>query len=322
MSDYRHVCFKDLENYFKRSDYFGNLKEVEKEQIRKNLNLPTIDDIQDREEGVVEDTYENIKKLADEGKLNLNSLYIINDFQTIYESNTGYVWGTDDLVPSAVYSIILHPISTNQFSVNVEVMENGIVKNWVVRYDITQKEIRGIKTKGEIIYLQDQNNNIAHYDFKNIRYEIYVLSTYVPALDKDTWFNLYTFSRYEDGEFVDNSESSYVMNNTFEKNCSQNIFLGDTYNNYFCGGFKNNIFTKNCTNNKFEWDTSGNKFTGNISYTQGSIQNAEVTTTVFESAISKEFKMVHTTTGSDPVFVVTYLDGDTLTNQVIKLNNA
>jgi hypothetical protein len=65
MNEYRHVCFKDLKNYFKRDDYFGNLLDSEKKLIRENLQVASVDDIKERESGVAEGTYEEIKYLAD-----------------------------------------------------------------------------------------------------------------------------------------------------------------------------------------------------------------------------------------------------------------
>lgn len=319
MSDYRHVCFKDLENYIKRSDYFGDYTEVEKNQIRKNLSIPTIEDLKETQTGVVEGTYEEIKNIADNNQLNLSGTYIINDFQTIYLSNTGEVWGLD-VNPSQLYSVILTPISPNAFSKDVVLLSENKALDWIVRYDFKQDVINNIKTKGKITYLQDQNGNSAYFDFKNIKFRVYLDAYDVTALTQSSYFDLYTFSKYQDGTFVDRSEDSEIANNQFDQNCYNNVFLGITNNNHFYGGFKNNIFIKNCTNNKFEWDTAGNKFIGNITYTQGSIKNAVVETSTFDSAISKEFKMVHSQTSADPVFVVTYLDGDTLTNQVIKLN--
>lgn len=319
MSDYRHVCFKDLENYIKRSDYFGDYTEVEKNQIRKNLGIPTIEDLKENQTGVVEGTYEEIKNIADNNQLNLSVTYVVNDFQTIYRSNTGEVWGLD-VNPSQLYSVILTPISYNAFSKDVVLLNENKALNWIVRYDFKQDVVNNIKTKGKITYLQDQNGNSAYFDFKNIRFRVHLDAQDVISLTQSSYFDLYTFSKYQDGTFVDRSEDSEIANNQFDQNCYNNIFLGITNNNHFYGGFKNNIFIKNCTNNKFEWDTTGNKFTGNITYTQGSIKNAIVETSTFDSAISKEFKMVHSQTSADPVFVVTYLDGDTLTNQVIKLN--
>jgi hypothetical protein len=45
MNEYRHVCFKDLDNYFKRDDYFSDLTSQEKKLVRKNLGLSIVDDI-------------------------------------------------------------------------------------------------------------------------------------------------------------------------------------------------------------------------------------------------------------------------------------
>ena len=73
--DYRHVCFKDLEDYFKRSDLFGSFTDEEKEKIRQNLDLSIT-----QETSIVEGTYEDIKKLKDSNQLELNSIYIINNF--------------------------------------------------------------------------------------------------------------------------------------------------------------------------------------------------------------------------------------------------
>ena len=41
---------------------------------------------------------------------------------------------------------------------------------WIVEYDYEYETLTdGIKTKGKITYLKDSNNNIAYYDFKNIK---------------------------------------------------------------------------------------------------------------------------------------------------------
>ena len=38
-NEYRHVCLKDLENYFKKDQYFGDLSEEEIKLIQKNLGI-------------------------------------------------------------------------------------------------------------------------------------------------------------------------------------------------------------------------------------------------------------------------------------------
>lgn len=313
MNDYRHVCFKDLEGYFKKSDHLGGLSESEKEAIRNNLEVPSLQEVSSKLGGVVEGTYEEIKELVDAKQLNSFCIYVITDFQTIYKSNTNEVWGLD-VEPSKTYQLVLNPISDHQFSKEITVLENGTAKNWIVRYDFEQKIINGVKTKGEIVYLHDENNNSAFYDFKNIKFEIGLDNTDVAALKSSGKYKLYTFSKYQNNEFIEASEEA--CNNQFDQNCYENVFLGDTKNNHFFGGFKKNIFTKACENNKFSWDTHNNKFTGGVSYTEGTLQNALVTTTSYDSALTKEFKMLYNQTTAQPVFVITFLDAETLTTQI------
>lgn len=317
MNDYRHVCFKDLEGYFKKSDHLGGLSKSEKEAIRNNLEVPSLEEVTSKLGGVVEGTYEEIKELADANQLNSFCVYLITDFQTIYKSNTNEVWGLD-VEPSKTYQLVLNPISNHQFSKEIEILENGVAKDWIVRYDFTQKIIEGVKTKGEIVYLHDENNNSAFYDFKNIKFEVELDSTDVASLRSSSKYKLYTFSKYQNNEFIEASNEAF--NNEFDQNCYENVFLGYTANNHFFGGFKKNIFTKVCENNKFSWDTCNNKFTGGVSYTEGTLQNALVTTTSYESAVSKEFKMLNTSTSANPIFVITYLDGVTLTPQIEIIN--
>ena len=316
MNDYRHVCFKDLDNYWRKDDYFDNLSDSAKTQIKKNLGLDLF------ESKIIEADYETIKELADTNQLNLGNTYIVNDFQTIYLSNTNEVFGLDN-VPSKVYSIILTPISENQFSKDVLVLENNIAKSWIVRYDFRQEVINGIKTKGKITYLQDQNNNVAYYDFKNIRTSMQLENSDYNSLLQSGNYLLYTFNKFENGEFVDSSDDSNIVNNIFEQNCYGNAFLSETQNNHFCGGFKNNLFTSVCKNNKFEWDTYNNKFVCNILNSHGTLNNALVTDVnlIFDSSISKEFRMLQKIDNTiKPVIVAIYFDGETLTNQIVELN--
>lgn len=321
-NEYRHVCFKDLENYFKIDDYFSNLTDSEIKLIQKNLNVPSTDDIKQQQTGIVEGSYLQIKELVDSNNLNVSCRYIVNDFQTIYISNTGEVWGQDKN-PSRIYSVLLTPISSNTFSNRVSLLENDILLKWEVLYDFTQEELKpGIFNKGKITYLKDQNNNSAYYDFKNVLFNVTLKSSEIQGLLQDVSINMYTFSKINQLRCEDNSESSSVINNQFEQDCYENVFLGDTNNNHFYGGFKKNLFAKGCQYCKFEWNTTNNKFIEKISYSQGSIQNAYVTGTSYDTYISKEFRMVNSLQGTEPIFIVTFIDGDTLATQIVKLEKA
>lgn len=314
MNEYRHVCFKDLENYVKRDEYFGNLSEAELEQIRHNLNVPS----KTEAGNVCEGTYADIKRLVDQDNLNLGSTYVITDFQTIYKCDDE-VWGLE-VQPSQVYKIILTPASSNSFNPVVSVLKDDVVMPWEVRYSFTPEAILdGIYTKGKITYLKDEKNNSAYYDFKNIKFKKTLLSSEVSGLIQDSILPMYTFSSLVDGVCVENS--SEAINNQFDQDCYGNVFMGNTKNNHFYGGFKNNLFIKDCQYNTFEWNTVNNKFTESVQHTKGTLQNATVNSTQYDTAINKEFKMVSTlNAGQAPVFVVTYIDGNTLTNQVTYLN--
>jgi hypothetical protein len=88
--------------------------------------------------------------------------------------------------------------------------------NWIVKYDFTQKVFNDdIKTKGEIVYLQDENNNRAYYDFKNIKFKMYLDSSDASGLKNDGDYHLYTFSYIDNkGNIVENSKEAF--NNHFD----------------------------------------------------------------------------------------------------------
>jgi hypothetical protein len=77
MNDYRHVCFKDLENYLKKTDYFKDFSEDEKEQIRHNLQVPSSSDIFEKGGGIVNTNYDSLKNLVDTNMLSVNCKYVM-----------------------------------------------------------------------------------------------------------------------------------------------------------------------------------------------------------------------------------------------------
>ena len=327
MNEYRHVCFKDLQNYYKKTDYFSGLTYEEKRLIRQNLEVASVDQLSSNQGGIVKGTYAQIKDIVDNSELSILCKYIVTDFQTIYKSNNGDIWGLDDHT-SQQYSIVLTPISENKFSPNVSIIRNEQAMNWVVTYDFNSETLvsnsgESVTTKGKITYLQDQNNNSAYFDFKNIRFRKYLLNTDNSGLESSDYFDLYTFSKLTEEGVIEFSDDISIHNNKFDYDCYENVFLGTTNNNHFYGGFKQNLFIKDCTYNKFEWNTCNNKFKESISYTQGCLRNAVVNSTNANSAVSKEFKMVQNDISESPIFVVVLYDGLTLTSQVrpLSINN-
>ena len=114
MNEYRHVCFKDLEKYRRKDDYFENLTKNEILLIRENLGISNEGFDSDEYNSIVYGTYDEINRRVKSNALELTNRYIITDFQTIYKSNTGEVWGLSNH-PSKKYSIILTPVSSNTF---------------------------------------------------------------------------------------------------------------------------------------------------------------------------------------------------------------
>lgn len=332
MIDYRHVCFKDLNNYFKKDDYLGNLTYSEQSRIRSNIGAMSQEEFERARAGLVEDTYENIKEIADKRNLSLNCTYIVNDFQTMYLLDGKCEYGE-------VYKVVLKAISNNQFDRRVSLMkqneeEQWIGLDWIVNYDFDSEVLcedsdgNNICTKGKITYLQDSHNNSAFYDFKNIRFLKEIPVQNAAGRSSTIKCNLYTFSKIENTNsgfnIIENSDDNDVYNNQFDWDCYDNVFLGTTNNNHFGGKSRNNIFLSNCQYNNFDWNTANNVFCCQVRYTKGSVQNAMMPENFEYSgyAVSKEFSMVGNQDNSlEPKFVVSTIDGDTLTYQIYSLKN-
>ena len=82
--DYKHVLFKDLHDYIRKDQYMSGFTAVEQAWIRKNIGAVSE---QDAVRTSFEVSYEDLRKLIVQKNLNPGSVYIINNFQTIYSSN-------------------------------------------------------------------------------------------------------------------------------------------------------------------------------------------------------------------------------------------
>ena len=175
----RHVCLKDLENYLKKNEYLGGYTPVEQQQIRKNIGAIGETDLDSylTEGKYIELTYSELQDLIKDKKLGIGQVYAIKDFQTIYQSNVQISagvyqsWG-GEINPSKVFKIITLALTPDSLYNRVIVQSEDYpdAYKWIVEYDYEQETLTdGIKTKGKITYLKDSNNNIAYYDFKNIK---------------------------------------------------------------------------------------------------------------------------------------------------------
>lgn len=302
-NEYRHVCFKDLENYFRKDLYFSDLTESEKELIRHNLDIPSNEESINK---LVVDTYDNISSLSSTGSLILNNIYIINDFKSIYEIN-GEVLG-DTYIPSKEYQIVLHPSSQKSFDPRVFLIDKESQETlpWIVEYSIESSQLSdGTYTKGKITYLKDQNNNSAYYDFKNIRFKRTVaeLNKGANTYTQDQY--LYTF----DSGGNDFSDNINCKNNRLDVGAFNNIFLSTAQNNTLASDVHNNTFFKSCENNQFYYGTRNNYILDDIRMCKGTVHDKELSE-VIAMQCPKEFNVLN---GNQ---ILIYLDSDTQTFQI------
>lgn len=138
---FKHVLFKDLADYLKRTDYMAGYTDKERAWIRKNLDVASKDEVNDLIANFIRSVFyvtrEELLQLMDKNKLTAGYIYIITDY-------------------SENYQLMTMATSTNTILSQVYVL--GEDSNlWDVKYDIYS---------GKIVYLKDQNENIAHCDFK------------------------------------------------------------------------------------------------------------------------------------------------------------
>ena len=177
---YRHVLFEDLKNYLNRNEYLAGFTSIEQAYIRTNIGAVGKDEIEQALSSIAfninELSYQEFSEFLYQKKLIAGCIYIINDFQTIYQTN--YIingkfisYGLEEK-PSQIYKLICFAISNEELLPQVQVIYNNKIQPWYVLYNPYYKILDdGTKDKGRIFYLQDQNGNIANYDFKNMLFD-------------------------------------------------------------------------------------------------------------------------------------------------------
>lgn len=319
----RHVCLKDLENYLKKAEYLGGYTPVEQRQVRKNIGAIGEADLASyiTETKFIPLTHAELVDLIKDNKLAIGQVYAITDFQTIYESNVQnnvgqYItWGLD-YNPSEIYTIIAIALSPNNLLNRVTVVSEKYPNayKWIVEYDYEPEVLQdGVVTKGKITYLKDTNNNVAYYDFKNVKSRrSRVQLNELGVTTTQDYLDLYTFNTQD---FNEASETYNVYNNQLEPGAYNNVFIGnECYNNVFKGGFINNTFASACYNNQFQFGTHNNVFKYPVIYLTGSFNNLKFIDKNYTSLdIDKTISKV------DEGYILSYLDSDTLTIQFHKL---
>ena len=305
-NEYRHVCLKDLENYFKKDQYFGDLSEEEIKLIQKNLgiNASSSGGTVVSEGNVIKASYQQILAQMQISNLKVNSLYVIDDFQTIYSDIDGITH------EGPTYWLFLTPNSTSSFDTRVRMLSTDPEKaststKWIVEYDINPNTLLdGTQTKGTITYLKDQNNNYAYYDFKNMKFKktLSELNKGAETYTEDTL--LYTF----DLGGIDGSET-VCKNNHLEKGASRNVFLNVTNNVSLSADCHDNIFFKQTENCDLGYGTRNNYFISEMKLCSGSVHDKTLGE-VISMTCPKQFNVCNDTQ------VLIYLDPETQTFQV------
>ena len=319
----RHVCLKDLENYLKKAEYLGGYTPTEQKQVRKNIGAIGEADLASyiTETKFIPLTHAELVDLIKDNKLEIGQVYAITDFQTIYESNVQnnvgqYItWGLDNN-PSEVYTIMAIALSANTLLNRVVIVSEKYPNSykWVVEYDYEPEVLQdGVSTKGKITYLKDTNNNIAYYDFKNVksrrsRDQLKELGINIT----NNYLDLYTFNTQD---FNEASETYNVYNNHLGSGSNNNVFIvNDCYNNVFEDGFRNNTFVSSCHNNRFQFDTYNNVFKYPVIYLTGSFNNLKFINNNYTSMdVNKQISKINRS------YVISYLDSDTLTLQSYRI---
>ena len=211
-------------------------------------------------------TYEELKQLADNSKLEVGAIYRITDYVTTStQPNTQSAGHQFDIIVRALGENILSEEAKAIQSENDEYFANSNLSAWQVWYtldnDISKygwaDEENG---KGVIYRLIDENGNDAPYDFKNIQMQ--------DANNSDDTNYYYTFDNNGTDHSLngslcfDNKMERYVDKN---QKINRNIFKSrgnETSTNVFDYECYNNTFNNTTTTLKFERECYGNVFGG------------------------------------------------------------
>lgn len=315
----RYACKSDLNKYFKKVELLGGLTELEKAQLRLNIGIVEFNNPEDVTQ-VSELTHARICDLIEKNQLIPGKKYMITDFQTIYSSNvlnsTGkrIGWGLEGSDnPSPIQKIIVTAVTSSRLDPRI-IIDDPITSDWHIEYDVTKRRLEdGTATKGMITYLKDSNNNSAFYDFKNIKFRRTSrdLSNTNFSISS-SFIDLYTFSDVDKGIVEDSSNYHNTKNNQFKKGCTNNVMLGDTYNNIFEEDCMGNTFIRGCHDSTIKWNSVNNTFNENVCFTEGSIYNKfiKIGNSDFSTTINKTINKVNDAT------ILSFLDPITYAHQI------
>ena len=227
---FKHVLFKDLKPYLKRTDYLSGFTAAEQAFIRQNIGaLSQIELNMQLKNDVHKVTYDELVELIDKSALNPGQMYLITDYQTIYSStqlnSEGKLitWGLD-VHPSEVYKVLTTAYSNTALLPQAFILDN----NCIIEYDVNKEQLDdGVFTKGKIKYMLDSNRNQANFDFKNWKF-----------IKSDNIYHLFSNTKGKDNS-----------NNCYYNNCcllTNTVFIGKIENTFIKGD--NNFINSDITN--------------------------------------------------------------------------
>lgn len=227
---FKHVLFKDLKLYLKRTDYLSGFTATEQAFIRQNIGaLSQIELNMQLKNDVHKVTYDELVKLIDKSALNPGQMYLITDYQTIYSStqlnSEGKLitWGLN-IHPSEVYKVLTTAYSNTALLPQAFILDN----NCIIEYDVNKEQLDdGVFTKGKIKYMLDSNRNQANFDFKNWKF-----------IKDDNIYHLFSNTKGKDNS-----------NNCYYNNCcllTNTVFIGKIENTFIKGD--NNFINSDITN--------------------------------------------------------------------------
>ena len=230
---------------------------------------------------LVELTYNELKALKDKGNLIPGQKYAIVDYVThVYAQQY-----SDGSINPNVYScrsagnpydIIVTALSSSELSENASArkrkndkyFEKCNLNAWKLKYSLDNSIASwGYGGKGVVYYMEDEHGNSAHYDFKNIQYQVKKHS----FLKSDIWY--YTFSQYYTNADL-SLTSNYCRNNKigvcskgYDSEYSErltyylpcNIITSlSVYNPIQAAIVENNVFGNNATVNVIQYPCASN----------------------------------------------------------------
>lgn len=260
-------------------------------------------------------TFDNLDTMLTNSSLIEGKLYLIEDFETIYDQPdydaAGTVKAAGLLTTKTATTEPLVVLATSASTISSHAWSTTYPQDEIL-YDptFTATEVKGTAAKGRITYRKDDVNNVTHYDHRAVVFKRYESSTGSGV------YNSYKDNGEASAEFptfnpLKNIGNNYiplaVASHTFLT--TNNVFKGNCYGNYadvyFANntaedgamGFLNNQIQSSCINNTLGHTFRNNKIgasfqdnvIGNV-FRENNIQDAFQYNTIGDTCTGNNFQ--------------------------------